>query len=190
MGNCTSSGGSRTGAGGANVGDILVKDNGKNTIKFEVKRKSSAGVLIEVKESTFDNLSRFAKGKTVVVDEDFLNKNIKKRQAARMTSEKYDKLPLSTQMFGGRYASKEDKAIKRATIKSFLDNAKVGNVYSTGSGFGSGGGKFEIVSYGRSPNKMGIRSGGRVVALTSANVAKYIANGAQRVKKSAGNKRV
>lgn len=95
----------------------------------------------------------------------------------------YDKFPISTVMFGGRNATNEEKAIKRETVKRFINEAKVGNVYKTGAGFGSGSGDFEIVHFNRSPNKMGIKSGNRTVALTSTNVSKFIQNGARRIKK-------
>lgn len=87
-------------------------------------------------------------------------------------------------MFGGRGASPEDKAKKRSIIKSFMSDAAVGNVYKTGAGIGSPGETFEIVSYNRSPNKMGIRTeNGRRVALSTANLEKYLNNGATLLKK-------
>lgn len=94
---------------------------------------------------------------------------------------KFNELPFSTQWFHGRYATKEEKAERRNTIKSFMDGARVGNVYRT-----TGGGEYEIVSYNRSPNKMGIRSltSGRSVALSSANVEKYFRKGAKMVRRN------
>lgn len=82
-------------------------------------------------------------------------------------------------MFSGAVATAEDKAKVRAIRKAFMADAAVGNVYKYGAAFGtipSEEGDFEIVEYRRSPNGMGIRStrGGRPVALTTANLNKFI----------------
>lgn len=105
-------------------------------------------------------------------------------KASGAVEKTYDRLPFST-LFRG-YATDEGKAQKRAIIKEFMSDAKVGNVYRSGSGVGSGGEEFEIVSYNRSPNKMGIRSvgSGRTVALNSQNVTGYIKNGATLLRRS------
>lgn len=93
----------------------------------------------------------------------------------------YEKFPFST--LWGNSATPAEKKQKNATIKRFISEAKVGNVYAYGNGFGTAGGTFEIVHHSKSPNKMGIKSGhGHTVALTSANAAKHIANGAHLVK--------
>lgn len=91
----------------------------------------------------------------------------------------YPAFPVRIRLRGGAGASASDKAQKRAIVSRFLSEAKAGNVYSFGSGIMSGGGgQFEIVHFNRSPNKLGIRSGGRTVALSRDNVAKFISNGA------------
>ncbi len=98
----------------------------------------------------------------------------------------YPSLPFST-MFKG--ASKEDVKEKNKIIKSFISNAKEGDKYSIGGGFGSSGAEIEIVHYNRSPNKLGIRSGqNRVVALSNVNVEKYIRNGARLIKRNNNRK--
>ena len=94
----------------------------------------------------------------------------------------YPALPVSTRMFGGRYASPADRSAKRAIVSRFMSEAKVGNVYSMGGFTSSGRERFSIVSYNRSPNKMGIRTDrGKTVAMSRENVSKYIANGADLV---------
>lgn len=103
------------------------------------------------------------------------------RGSAGLTTGVYPKIPLSTRMFNGKHATKEEKAQKRNTVSRFMNEAKAGDVYRTGVGIGSRGDQFEIVSYNRSPNKLGIRSGGRTVALSRGNVESYIGNGARLV---------
>ena len=95
----------------------------------------------------------------------------------------YPAFPVGARLFGGRGASSADRAAKRSIVSRFMSEAKVGNIYSMGGGIGSAGGeRFSIVSFGRSPNKMGIRSSsGRTVAMSRENVASYIANGARLV---------
>ena len=94
----------------------------------------------------------------------------------------YARLPIATLFKGG--GTPAEKKQRRDTISSFIKNAKAGDVYRQGTGFGSAGGQFEIVSYRRSPNGLGIRavnSNRQAVALTSANVASFIQNGATLV---------
>lgn len=92
----------------------------------------------------------------------------------------YDRLPFAA-VFNPKYASKEELATKREIVSRFMSEADVGNVYLSSAGVGSSGSEFEIVSYRRSPNGKGIRSGRRTVALTSANIVEYIKNGARLV---------
>lgn len=111
------------------------------------------------------------------------------RGSSKAGGKTYERLPLSTLMFGGRGASPEDKAKKRSIIKSFMSDVAVGNVYKTGAGIGTPGETFEIVSYNRSPNKMGIKSErGRSVALSTANLEGYLTNGATLLKKNGDKK--
>ena len=94
----------------------------------------------------------------------------------------YPAFPVGARIFGGRGASPEDRAAKRSIVSRFMSEARPGNVYSIGGGIGSSGGdRFSVVSFNRSPNKMGRRSGGRTVAMSRENVAKYISNGARLV---------
>lgn len=111
--------------------------------------------------------------------------NIKEREKAKQTQVpklSYDRLPLSTLWGNGSMATPAEKKQKRDTVKRFISEAKVGNVYATGTGVGSSGSTFEIVQYNRSPNKMGIKDGsGRPVALSSTNLVGYIKNGAHLI---------
>ena len=96
----------------------------------------------------------------------------------------YARLPIATLFRGG--GTPAEKKQRRDTISSFIKNAKAGDVYSQGAGIGSTGGQFEIVSYRRSPNGLGIRavnSNRRVVALTSSNAASFLTNGATLVRR-------
>lgn len=103
---------------------------------------------------------------------------------SRLPKESYPAFPVGARIMGGAGASAEDKAEKRAIVTRFLSDAKEGNVYSIGAGImGGGGDRFEIVHFNRSPNKLGIRSGGRTIALSRGNIAKYIMNGATLVSK-------
>lgn len=96
----------------------------------------------------------------------------------------YPAFPVRVRIMGGAGASAEDKAQKRAIVTRFMSEAKEGNVYSLGAGIMSGGGEqFEIVRFNRSPNKLGIRSNGRTIALSRSNAAKYIMNGATLIRK-------
>ena len=105
--------------------------------------------------------------------------------ASKFPTASYPAFPVGARIFGGAGASAEDKAQKRAIVTRFLSEAKEGNVYSVGAGIMSGGGdSFEIVHFNRSPNKLGIRSGGRTIALSRANISKYIMNGATLIRKS------
>lgn len=96
----------------------------------------------------------------------------------------YDRLPYGAVLGGGRFATKDELKQKRVTIKSFIGNAKEGDVYRIGAGLGdSGGSTFQIVHYNRSPNKLGIKGGRNTVALNSTNAAKWIVNGATLIKR-------
>ena len=97
----------------------------------------------------------------------------------------YDSFPVGARLFGGANATKAEKAQKSQTIKKFISEAQPGNVYSTGVGIGSGSNAFEIVSFRRSPNGLGIKPSGRgnTVALNSTNAAKWISNGVTLVEK-------
>lgn len=105
--------------------------------------------------------------------------------SSRFPTVSYPAFPVRTRIFGGSGATAEEKAQKRTIVTRFMSEVKEGNVYSLGSGIGSQGGeRFEIVHFSRSPNKLGIRSGGRTVALSRSNIEKYIMNGATLVNKN------
>lgn len=98
----------------------------------------------------------------------------------------YDSFPVSLRIGGGKLATPEEKKQKTETVSRFMQDAKTGDVYSAGGGIGSSGAQFEVVAFNRSPNKMGLRwTGGnsRPVALSRANVASFIANGARLIKR-------
>lgn len=67
--------GNAVNASSVKIGDVLSKDNGRNQIQFEVLNRNDNGALIAVQESSFTSASRFAKGKTVVVDDAFLGRD-------------------------------------------------------------------------------------------------------------------
>ena len=104
--------------------------------------------------------------------------------SSSLSAKSYPAFPVRARIMGGAGATAEDKAQKRAIVTRFLSEAREGNVYNTGTGIlSSGGDKFEIVHFNRSPNKLGIRSNGRTVALSRENAAKYIQNGVTLVGK-------
>lgn len=96
----------------------------------------------------------------------------------------YDSFPVSIRL-GGKLATPAEKKQKRDTVKRFMVDAQKGNVYAVGGGIGSTGAQFEVVHFNRSPNKLGLKwiNSGRAVAMTSANVASFIANGARMIKR-------
>ena len=103
---------------------------------------------------------------------------------SKFQAKSYPAFPVGARIFGGRGATPEEKKQTREIVSRFMQEAKAGNVYSLGAGIMSGSGEtFEIVHYNRSPNKLGIRSGGRAVAMSRENVARYIMNGATLVNK-------
>lgn len=99
----------------------------------------------------------------------------------------YERLPSVFRLSGGsRLATPEQKRQRQETISRFIDNAKEGNVYSVGGGFGSTGGQqFEVV---RSRGKLALKwqgSNRQPVQLNRSNVEAFIGNGATLVKKKA-----
>jgi len=98
----------------------------------------------------------------------------------------FDAYPVTVRL-GRSYATAAERAQASAIRRAFIAQAQAGDQYRTGAGFGSGGADFEIVPYHRSPNGLGIRSGRyRPVALTGANVDRYISNGATLVRRGNG----
>lgn len=98
----------------------------------------------------------------------------------------YDSFPVSLRIGGGKLATPEEKKQKTETVTRFMNDVKPGDVYSVGGGIGSSGAQFEVVPFNRSPNKMGLKwtgSNSRPVALSRANVASFIANGARLMKR-------
>jgi len=98
----------------------------------------------------------------------------------------YDSFPVSLRIGNGSLATSEEKKQKTETVTRFMKDAKPGDVYSAGGGIGSAGAQFEVVPFNRSPNKLGLKwtgSNRQAVALSRANVAIFIANGAKLVKR-------
>ncbi len=91
--------------------------------------------------------------------------------------ESYEKFPYG---YNSKYATKEEKKQVSQTISKFMENAQIGDVYSTGNGFGSLGSTFTITERGN--GKKMIKAGhGNPVQMSRENVRKYIANGATLV---------
>lgn len=93
--------------------------------------------------------------------------------------------------FGARWslssATPAQKAERREAIKSFINGAREGNIYSFGSYSKlSSAGDFMIVSHKKSPNGLGIRSlrsNSNTIALSPANAEKYIGGGIRLVRR-------
>ena len=117
--------------------------------------------------------------------EDLPEKEAAPKNGARVISggdDVYEKIPVVFRVGGAKYATAEEKKKRKETIDRFMKNANEGDVYSAGGGFGSGGSKFKVV---RSRGKMALQwMGGssRPVEMSRANVEKFIANGAKKVK--------
>ena len=94
----------------------------------------------------------------------------------------YEALPFSFKKNG---LSKEETKQVRDTIGRFMSNAKEGDVYVVGGGFGSSGGqKFEVTTYrGGKPALRWVGSSWNPVLMNRANVEKFIRNGAKLVEK-------
>ena len=104
--------------------------------------------------------------------------------SGKQPQRQYSSIPLVFSLLGTRHATDEEKRQRRETVTRFMNEAKAGDVYKTGAGFGALGGTFEVVPYNRSPNKLGIKAGNfRPVAMSRANVEKYLVNGATLMKK-------
>ena len=102
--------------------------------------------------------------------------------SGRLPNISYERFPYSTLWKGG--GTKEEKAQVTKTVTEFIKNAKEGDVYQLGGGFGSAGGAtFEIVTRGGS-GKLYIKSGrNNAVQMSRENVKKYISNGAKLIKR-------
>ena len=90
----------------------------------------------------------------------------------------YNRLPLSTLIYAGKYATPDEKSEKRATVTRFMNAAREGDIYLSGHCFQPDSSRFEIVAHRSSSNGLGIRCGRRTVAMSRDNVAAYIKNGA------------
>lgn len=104
--------------------------------------------------------------------------------AAAAPAVSFNAYPITVRL-GRGYASATERAQASATRRAFI--AQAGDQYRTGGGIGSAGADFEIVPYHRSPNGLGIRSvngRSRPVALTGANVDRWIANGATLIRRN------
>ena len=104
--------------------------------------------------------------------------------SGKQEKQSYSSFSWGFRLGGSSRESNEEKKQRRETVTRFMQNAKAGQTYQTGGGIGSGGGTFEVVDYNRSPNKLGLRyEGMRPVAMSRANVEKYIAGGATLMKR-------
>lgn len=105
--------------------------------------------------------------------------------SGKQSQQSYQSFSWGFRLGGSRQESDEEKKQRRETVTRFMQNAKAWQTYQTGGGIGSGGVTFEVVPYNRSPNKLGLAyEGRRPVAMSRANVEKYIAGGATLVRKS------
>lgn len=90
----------------------------------------------------------------------------------------YD-IPFSAYWCGGKYATDEEKKIKRDTVTRFIKEAKAGNVYKLGGIGTPEDSTLKIVAYNRSKNGLGLKCGrGNTLILSRENVLAYIKNGA------------
>lgn len=103
-------------------------------------------------------------------------------------SETYESFPPGFRVGGKKYASADDVKKVRATVSRFMNEAKAGDIYEVGGGFGStGGSRFQVTERGGGKLYIGwIDSDGRrkgnPVQMSRSNVEKYISNGAKKVK--------
>lgn len=83
--------------------------------------------------------------------------------------------------------TKEEKAQVTKTVSEFIKNAKAGDVYRLGGGFGSGGAEMEIIErgYGSSAGLYIKQERGNPLKLSRENVKRYISNGAKLIKRTA-----
>lgn len=106
---------------------------------------------------------------------------------ARVPNVTYERIPYSVLVRGAKNSSKEDAKTARAIVSKFMENAKAGDVYSTGPSLGSVGSQFEVVDYRRSPNGLGLKwidSNRQPVAMSRSNVQDYLKNGAKLVRRN------
>ena len=100
----------------------------------------------------------------------------------------YETMPYWVRMGGQKFSTKEERKQVTETITRFIDNAKPGQVYTVGGGFGSGESQFKVVGSGRGLELKWLSESGsrRSVKLNRANVKDFIFNGAKliRVEKS------
>lgn len=110
-----------------------------------------------------------------------IRERFKRGSSQKQPELNYEPLPLAVLRGNG---TKEEKAQRRETVTRFMENARVGDVY-TQRGIG-GSGEFEIVEDRKSPNGMGLKYiNGRTskVQMSRANVEKFISAGAHLKKR-------
>lgn len=92
----------------------------------------------------------------------------------------YERFPYSVRMGAGDSTQKKQVS---ETISRFMKNAKIGDVYEAGNGFGSSGGaRFQVVQKGASG--MGLKwinSNRPALKFDRKNVRDFIANGAMLI---------
>lgn len=95
----------------------------------------------------------------------------------------YKSIPMSFRVGGGKYATPEEKKERKEIINSFINEAKEGDVYRSGSGVGSSGGEFEILK-GKNGLMIGWKNSRyRPVEMSRSNVEKFISSGATLIKR-------
>lgn len=96
----------------------------------------------------------------------------------------YERMPYWVRSGGQKFSTKEERKQVSETITRFIDNAKPGQVYNVGGGFGSGEAQFKVVSSGKWG--LGLKwlssSSTNTVKLDRANVRNYIFNGAKLIR--------
>lgn len=92
----------------------------------------------------------------------------------------YERIPIPVLWGSG---TKEEKRQVRETVTRFINEAKVGNVYKVGTGIGSSGGDFTVVSHRGGLGIKAVGSNRQPIKLTRSNVMQYIKNGATLIRR-------
>ena len=101
-------------------------------------------------------------------------------------NEEYEPIPYTIRAGGIKYASPDEVKQARETVSRFIKNAKKGDVYVVGGGFGSAGGqKFTVTESRGKPALAWIDKDGYArnpVQMSRSNVREFLGNGAKLVK--------
>lgn len=93
----------------------------------------------------------------------------------------YEKIPLVFALGGTPTA--EEKKQRKDTVSKFMNDAKAGDVYKVGSGFGSAGAQFEVVERRGKLALKWSNSNRQPVQMNRANVEDFIRNGATLIQR-------